>query len=365
MKTNMTFRHNQGFSMVEVLATSLILAIGLIATAKLQVDIVQNTTRSQQQVEAVNLAKSLIEQNLHISTAKQFDNLVANGGGHNTTEKTSANFLSAWAINKGDNGRSANVTMNISWDQSESIFLSTILSNTTPAALTMTSQAPPRNPAIDPPLLPLVFPAVDPANPSNTENICRCNGSTAVAFNETSVARSNFVKVSGDGGGNYGDWYDHDNDGADDDSSEQVPVSGATAECNLCCESANAAAKADLVEKYYAKLEKQFMKKVRYEGDQVIGNNGFDPRYLLKGFKTNDLQEDIKKFLSKASGDGDYDWSSWGDGDKHDDSDHDSFTFTASCGFTYDPPPPPTVEEPKPKPVPKSTRCIYYRGNKS
>ena len=352
----------KGFSLVEILITTLILSVGIIGAAKFQSSLIKTSTLSHQQVEAVNIAKSLIEPTIHFSTSKQYEDFLALGTGE--TEVTGAidTYKGQWSIEKTDNSRAANVTLSVSWGENESIYLSTIVANTTPSMIVQTTHAPTRDPVIDPVFPPIIFPAVNPNNPANSENICRCNGGTAVAFNDIpnneSGRDSNFVRVSGDGG-MMGNWYDNDGDGSDDDESDsdEIAIRGASEECDLCCDSANALGQTEKAEKYYAQLEAMFMKKARFGGDQVIGDNGFDPRYLIKGYQTQNLDDDIAKYLDKA---GSYDW---GADDDSDDSDPSTYTFTAACGIDYDPAPAPTVAVPDPKPKPKSTRCIYFRNN--
>lgn len=380
MKLSFNKHHTRGFSLVEILITTLILGVGMVGAAKFQGSIVQSSKLSQQQVEALNIAKALIEPTLHFSTAAQYETFLAMGDGDDDVEGSTDTYNAEWSIDKIDNGRGANVTLSVNWGAGESIYLSTIVSNSTPSFIMQSTHAAPRDPVADPVFVPVTFPAVNPSNPANSENICRCNGGTAVAFNSLRpkyAKHSNFVRVSGDyEGGMMGSWYDSDGDGEDDEESHsyEQPISGATEECNLCCDTANAAAKADFIEqaeKYYAQIEALLMKKVRFGGDQVIGSNGFDPRFLRKGYQTHNLTDDINKFLRKSSGDswGSWggDWSSWGDGTDSDDSDSSSYTFTAACGINYDPPPPPTPEQEaaniKPKPIPKSTRCMYYRSH--
>jgi len=355
-------RKAKGFSLIEILVTAIILSVGMVGASKFQGSIIQKSTLSHQQVEAVNIAKSLIEPTIHFSTSKQYEDFLALGAGESNVDGTIDTYKGQWSIAKTDNSRAANVTLSVGWGENESIYLSTIVSNTTPSMIVQTTHAPTRDPAIDPVFKPIIFPAVNPTNPANSENICRCNGGTAVAFNDIPKNQpgqdSNFVRVSGDGG-MMGKWYDNDGDGNDDDESDsdERAIRGASEECNLCCDSANALGQAEKAEKYYAQLEAMFMKKVRFGGDQVIGNNGFDPRYLIKGYQIHKLDDDIKKYLGKASS---YDW---GADDDSDDSDASAYTFTAACGIDYDPAPAPTVAVPSPKPKPRSTRCIYYRNN--
>jgi len=392
MKFTLGKHQSRGFSLVEVLVTTLILGVGLAGAAKFQVDVIKSSSQSQKQVEAVNFAKAKMEELLHFSTAEQYEAMLTStgdvvvegeNGEHSTYEGSNALYTVNWKITESDNTRGAKVTLKVNWGESDNVYLSTIVSNTTPSLMTLTTHAPARDPVTDPIFLPVVFPVVDPSNVENSENICKCNGSTAVAFNSRQPQpgrNSFFVRVSDDerdGGGMSGSWYDYDDDGDDDEEShsEQKPVAAPTEGCDLCCESANAVAQADQLEqaeKYYAQLEALLMKKVRFGGDQVIGSNGFDPRYLRKGYQTNNLEDDIKKYLINAGDDHESssDWSSdgWGDGDDDDSyTEGTDYSFTAACGYNYDPPPPPTPAEvsagTKPKPVPKSTRCIFYRGN--
>ena len=368
MKLTLNKHLSKGFSLVEILITTLILGVGLVGTAKFQSNIVQSSSQSKQQVEAVNFAKAKMEEILHFSTAKQFESLIDSGADDvddvDEHEGESAMYAVKWTVTKTDNSRGANVALKVSWGEDESVFVSTVVSNTTPSLIMLTTQAAPRDPLTDPIFIPTVFPSIDPGNPANGENVCRCNSAgKAVAFNDAYQGKkSNFVRVSDDdGGGMEGHWYDKDGDGSDDDesSSYEAPIVGKTPECDLCCESAEVVASAERAEKYYAQLEAMFMKKVRFGGDQVIGSNGFDPRFLIKGYRSNSIDEDIKKYLSKASDD--HDWSS---DDGVDDSNQNNYAYKAVCGINYDPAPEPTVDVPNPKPIAKSTRCVYHRKDK-
>lgn len=358
---------SKGFSLVEILITTLILGVGLVGTAKFQGSIVKSSSQSKQQVEAVNYAKAKMEEILHFSTAAQFESLIDSGtddvADEDEHEGVSAVYTVKWSVTQSANSRGADVALKVSWGEGESVFVSTVVSNTTPSLLMLTTQAALRDPTTDPVFIPTVFPSIDPNFVSNIDNVCRCNAAgNSVAFNHKYQGKkSNFVRVSGDGGGMEGSWYDNDGDGSDDDesSSQEEPIVGQSVECDLCCATTEVVASAERAEKYYAQLEEMFMKKVRFGGDQVIGRNGFDPRHLIKGYQTNSLDEDMKKFLSKASDD--HDWSS---DDGTEDSNVNNYAYEAVCGVNYDPAPEPTVDVPAPKPIPKSTRCVYHRKNK-
>jgi prepilin-type N-terminal cleavage/methylation domain-containing protein len=350
---------SNGFTLVEVLVTAIILSIGIVSATRFQSDIVTSSRVSKERVEALSFARTKMDDILHFSTAKQFESIILSEGGTEQFQGTTALYTATWVITKTDNTRGANVELKVSWGDDQSTFLTTIVSNTTPSAITLSVQAPDRDTVTDPLNEFNIFPSVNPINPVNSENICRCQGGVAVAYNSQPGLSSNFVRVS-EGGGMKGDWYDYDDDGIEDDesSNDEEPITGATTECNLCCTSANAAANAENALKYYAKLEAQFMKKARYIGDQVLSSQRINPQYLIKGYQKNSQNNDIQKFLLNASEE--HDWSS---DDGIDDIDPATYDFTAACGINYDPPDAPTVIEPKPKPKPKSTRCIYYRNN--
>jgi len=311
------YRRAKGFGLMEVLLATVVLGIGVVGIAQFQGNVYKGGSISKQRAEALKIAEQKLEELRHFSTATDYEQQITSSlSGTNTLANTTINdrsttvySLKAYAI-PGSAGRSATLSVEVSWpDQtaegavtpSTTIQLSTVVSNTTPNALTMTAIAPGPLPSTDAdsPPVPVLEDPEDTSNlTSSNPEACACAPIVAANTPNTPGAMdsSGFIKVMMKRSGV---------------SSSTVTTSTLTTEyCDICCNYAipgTQTASLENNEHYYADFKKKldaFLKneieayqKTSME-DRSIAENQFNPAYLIKGYQsTESLYE---KFLQKT-----------------------------------------------------------------
>lgn len=104
-------RKNQGFSMLEVLITMAILSVGLVAMAKFQGTLLQNSTLAKNRTIAINLAQDKIE------TLRSSDFALLSSGADvidaSIQESISERYDRIWTI--ANNGTNAAIEVTVEW----------------------------------------------------------------------------------------------------------------------------------------------------------------------------------------------------------------------------------------------------------
>ncbi len=313
---HINIRRIKGFGLVEVLLATVILGVGVVGVAKFQGNIYKDGSISKQRAEALKIAEEKLEDLRHFNTMSDYENKITpNLSGVQTlintsiSRQTTTYALKAYAI-PNSNGRSAKLSVEVTWADltnsgnitpSTTINLSTIISNTTPNTLTMTTAALGPAPSIETPLeLILEEPSDTGDLTANNPEACACQTSPTASNESNSVDNSSFVKVMMRRGGT---------------SSTSTTTTTLTAEyCNVCCNYAipgTISASLNNNESYYADFKNKLnefliAEEEKYQktsmDDQSISDNQFNPTYLIKGYKKEHKQNNnlYEKFLKKT-----------------------------------------------------------------
>jgi len=125
MKSDFLISHKEGFTLIEVMITMVVLSIGLVALAGIQISAIKGNAFSRRMTTAVSVAEQTIEQIKN----SPYDNVQS----QSTTQVTAANMNFNSQVNVTNttptNGKRVEVT--VSWSdsgKSHDVRLSTIIS---------------------------------------------------------------------------------------------------------------------------------------------------------------------------------------------------------------------------------------------
>ena len=125
MKSDFLIFHKEGFTLIEVMITMVVLSIGLVALAGIQISAIKGNSFSRRMTTAVSVAEQTIEQIKNT----QYDNVQS----QSSTQVTAANMKFNSQVNVTNtpptNGKRVEVT--VSWSdsgKSHDVRLSTIIS---------------------------------------------------------------------------------------------------------------------------------------------------------------------------------------------------------------------------------------------
>lgn len=127
---------NRGFSLIEVLITLVVLGAGLMALARFQATVLQDSSLAKQRTEAVTAGQSMLEQFRGFTTLVQYD---AFQDDSDTFDGDNTAYTRDWQFNPVSPDFST-VTMDVAWPDKDGNFtadsqitLNTIISATDPA----------------------------------------------------------------------------------------------------------------------------------------------------------------------------------------------------------------------------------------
>lgn len=139
---------SDGFSLIEVLVSLVILSVGLIGMAKFQAAVLKGGSDSQARSEAVTIAQSKLEELKSFSTLAAYNNIessaaliteAANNG--NTLEfsvaGTSANYNVDWSITENTAPDYLEISVTVAWNDSvgtpQQVSIDSIIGESNPA----------------------------------------------------------------------------------------------------------------------------------------------------------------------------------------------------------------------------------------
>ena len=140
-------KNNQGFSMVEVLVSLVVLSVGLIGTGKYQVTLLKNSSDVQARSQAINIAQKKIEEiksyeNLSaFGDIKSSDTLIAEATSAGTTLDFSTTGVSTtydlgWTVLQNTNPDYVEIEVVVAWNEAngapKQVKLNSIVSQSDP-----------------------------------------------------------------------------------------------------------------------------------------------------------------------------------------------------------------------------------------
>lgn len=130
----------RGFTLIEVLISLAILAIGVVVIIKFQADMLRNMGSTQQQSEAVSLAENKLNE------LRNYVSLTTAGGtpsyeqivnGSQTTTNNNTTYTTSWVVTTVSSPPYKTVAITVSWtnsaNQTESVSLESIIGAVDPA----------------------------------------------------------------------------------------------------------------------------------------------------------------------------------------------------------------------------------------
>lgn len=331
----------KGFSLVEVLLTTVVLGVGLVGVASFQGKVMKESSLSKQRIEAINFAENKLENLRHFSSANEWETKVLSSLSGteelNGVSNPGTTFTLTYEIDPDPEGVKANIAVKVDWPDSTkgdttptasedtTVYLSTIVSNTTPVVLASAAGATLVSDKI-------ILPTYDPTDPGT---FCKCGTKTTKTTTTTTTtttasadlldfdsSTSPYIKVGGMSGGMSGGGSSSPTTTTSTSTDVQVTYSynpTGPAGCDECCKNLYPAEYAAYAsnsqdqkhyavnsqdqkintansqeQEYYAAVasvlkeffeERGYFQKSKYE-DRVIGGNGFNPDYLQKGYNT-------------------------------------------------------------------------------
>lgn len=121
--------NSDGFSLIEVLVSLVILSVGLIGMAKFQATVLKSGSDSQARSEAITIAQSKLEEFKSFETLDAYNNIQSSGDLIAEAESvgdtlefsvagTNANYTVDWSITENNNPNYLEVTVTVAWNDS-------------------------------------------------------------------------------------------------------------------------------------------------------------------------------------------------------------------------------------------------------
>jgi len=329
--SNIIVKNIKGFGLIEVLLSTVILGVGLVGVAQFQGNVFKDGSLSKQRAEALKLAEKKLEEVRHFSTISEYETNITNllsgiqaiGNTPEQLVKNTTTFTLKAYAEPDASGRSANLSVEVTWPDltnngtvtsDTTVQLSTVVSNTTPASLAMTSIAPAPLPSSNPDIPDVDITIDDPADPTDltdsNPDACYCKEKTVTTtvvvagLAPSLLGNDGFVNVGGGMGGGT-------TTTTTVDTTFTTP-SGITDDCVGCCLDAGGdwasldysetqvASFQESLDQYFEREAANFYKTKTVE-DQTIDQHQFNPAFLRKGYQSGN---DFYKYLLQKTGGG-------------------------------------------------------------
>ena len=140
-------KNNQGFSMVEVLVSLVVLSVGLIGTGKYQIALLKNSSDVQARSQAINIAQKKIEEIKSYESLSAFgnikssDTLIAEASSAGTTLDFSTSGVSttyglSWTVLQNTSPNYVEIEVVVTWNEAngapQQVKLNSIVSQSDP-----------------------------------------------------------------------------------------------------------------------------------------------------------------------------------------------------------------------------------------